>query len=269
MSGGQVAGILASLAAAGPVSSWAERLVGDCQAATQTSGVGLAVVSADGAGGVLAATPGHAQRMEDLQFALGEGPCVDACRSGRPVLVADLTREASGRWPAFTPEATGAGVHAAFTFPLQVGAIRIGALDLYRTAPGYLSDAQLGEALAFTDAAVALLLHLQDRSDGGADAAVRAGSPRPNVETDADVVRAVDRRAVVHQAAGMISVQLGATVAVALSRLRAHAYAAGRPILDVAADVVARRLRFDHSDEGATGMPDQEGPRGTAKEELS
>jgi hypothetical protein len=233
------------------------------------SGVGLAVVGADGAGGVLAATHGHAQRMEDLQFALGEGPCVDASRSGRPVLVPDLTRNASNRWPGFTPEATQAGVHAAFTFPLQVGAIRIGVLDLYRTTPGHLSDAQLGEALAFTDAAVALLLHLQDRSDGDTDAAVRAGAPRPNVEAEADVVRAVDRRAVVHQAAGMISVQLDATVAIALSRLRAHAYAAGRPILDVAADVVARRLRFDHSDDGTTRAPDHEDRSSTGGEESS
>lgn len=273
---GRVADILASFAAAGPLTSWPAQLVGDCQSATQMSGVGLAVVAADGAGGVLAATPGHAQRMEDLQFSLGEGPCMDASRSGRPVLVSDLTRDAAGRWPAFTAEATGAGVHAAFTFPLQVGAIGIGVLDLYRTTPGALSTEQLSDALAFTDAAVAVLLHLQDRSErdvedlGGAPRGVGApqGAQRPE-EPAVDVLGAIDRRAVVHQAAGMISVQLDVTLGSALSRLRGHAFAAGRPILEVAADVVARRLAFDHSHEGATWAPGHEDPNGTADEETS
>ncbi|MFD0630267.1 ANTAR domain-containing protein [Catenulispora yoronensis] len=52
-------------------------------------------------------------------------------------------------------------------------------------------------------------------------------------------------RAEVHQATGMISVQLGVSLAEALVRLRAHAWAADRLLADVAADVVARRLRFD------------------------
>ena len=52
-------------------------------------------------------------------------------------------------------------------------------------------------------------------------------------------------RAEVHQASGMISVQLNVSLAEALVRLRAHAYAQERPIAEVAADVVARRLRFE------------------------
>lgn len=276
VSDGRVADILATLASAGPFRSWPAQLVGDCRAATRTSGVGLAVVGADGAGGVLAATRGLAQRMEDLQFSLGEGPCMDAARSGRPVLVPDLSRDGSGRWPAFTAGAAEAGVHAAFTFPLQVGAVGIGVLDLYRTTRGRLSSEQLGEALAFSDAAIAVLLHLQERSDGaveglgGADDGPASGggaSLPPGAE--ADVARAIDRRAVVHQAAGMISVQLDVTVAVALSRLRAHAFAAGRSILEVAADVVGRRLRFDHSDEGTTRTSDDDGPGSTGDEEMS
>jgi len=51
--------------------------------------------------------------------------------------------------------------------------------------------------------------------------------------------------AVVHQATGIVKVQLGVNIAEALVRLRAHAYAAGRSIEDVARDVVGRRLRFN------------------------
>jgi len=242
MPGAAVARILASLAAGGPSGSWPAQLVEDCRLATRMSGVGLAVTGPDGPAAVLAATGGHAQRMEDLQFGLGEGPCVDAVRSGRPVLVPDLMSQASRRWPAFTPEATEAGVQAAFTFPLQVGAIEIGVLDLYRETSGELDGAQLSQALAFADAAVAVLLHLQDGAGSAA-------------ETGAEVVRSVDRRAAVHQATGMISVQLDVSLAAAMSRLRAHAFVAGRSILEVAADVVARRLQFDDSDTGTTAAP--------------
>ncbi|WP_433790801.1 hypothetical protein [Actinoplanes sp. CA-252034] len=52
----------------------------------------------------------------------------------------------------------------------------------------------------------------------------------------------------------MISVQLGVTVEVALVRLRAHAYAAGRDLDEVAGDVLARRLRFNDLDDDGTGQ---------------
>lgn len=270
MRGARVAEILASLAAGGPAESWPAQLVANCRSATQTSGVGLAVTGLDGLAAVVAVTPGHARRMEDLQFGLGEGPCVDASRSGRSVLVPDLTAQATRRWPAFTPAATHAGVHAAFTFPLQVGAIGIGVLDLYRTTPGDLGIDEFAQALAFADAAIAVLLHAQDGAGTGAGGTGEDGSaPVPATEARIEVVRAVDRRAVVHQATGMISVQLGVSLAVALSRLRAHAYAADRRILDMAADVVDRRLAFDDSDAGTTQAPVRRRPSITEGEEPS
>jgi hypothetical protein len=224
----------------------------------------------DGPASVLAATTGDGERMEDLQFALGEGPCVAAALSGRPVLVSDLTVQASQRWAAFTPEATRAGVYAAFTFPLQVGAIGLGVLDLYRTTPGELNDSQLGQALAFADAAVAVLLYLQDHAGPAPGGDGPDGTPEdPATEVGSHLVRAVDRRAAVHQATGMISVQLDVTLAVAMARLRAHAYMAGRAIAKVAADIVARRLVFDDSDAGTSPASDQHRPSTTGEEESS
>jgi hypothetical protein len=268
-----VAQILASLAAGGPAASWPGQLVARCQVAVQMSGVGLAVTSQDGPATLLAATDGPAQEMEDLQFALGEGPCVDACQSGRPVLISDLA-DVGERWPTFAPAATGTGVHAAFTFPLQVGAIGIGVLDLYRTTPGALDRPQFGQALAFADAAVAVLLHVQDRAGPDAGSRTRGDGvdgtqAAPAEEVGIEVVRAVDRRAVVHQATGMISVQLDVPLAVAMSRLRARAYAADRPILDVAADVVARRLAFDDTEAGTASTLEHRRPGTTGEEEPS
>jgi hypothetical protein len=173
--------------------------------------------------------------LEELVLTLGEGPSVDAITGG-PVLVSDLTdRDCEARWPAFTDAATGAGVRALFSLPLRVGGIRLGVMDLNRDKPGALDGSQLADALMLADTACALLL--DGRSDGvprGRYVPVRAGPHHPEV----------------HQATGMISVQLGVSIAVALIRLRAYAYANERRLRDVAADVVSRRLRFDSDTTG-------------------
>jgi hypothetical protein len=162
------------------------------------------------------------------------------------VLVADLlTAEASRRWPLFVPAAADRGVGAVFAFPVAAGAARFGVLDLYRRSAGPLSSAELADALAYADAI--LVLALYDR--GGLEAGVE-------MLTDGDLS---ERRAEVHQAAGMASVQLGVTVVDALARLRAYAFVHDRGLAEVAADVVARRLRFS-PDEPADSDSGSDGP---------
>ncbi|MFI6026609.1 GAF and ANTAR domain-containing protein [Amycolatopsis magusensis] len=221
-----------------------DRLCAECLSALPISGAGVALMTADGPSGVvLAATDGRARHLEELQFALGEGPCVEASSSGRPVLRPDLTVDGSARWPRFWDAVLEAGVHAIFAFPLRVGAIRVGVLDLYRDTPGTLGAPDLADALAFADAATVMVLHLQDTDEDG--------------RVDAALTEPIDSQAVVHQATGMITVQLGISLADALLRLRAHAYTAGRTVAAVAADVVSRRLRFDDSESGATTRHDR------------
>jgi hypothetical protein len=208
-----------------------QRLVTMCAERVPVTGAGIIVMTDSGPGAMLASTDGPARTMEELQFALGEGPCVDASTSGRPVLQPELARTAPARWPGFASGALEAGVRAVFALPLQVGGIRVGVLDLYRDVEGDLEPAQLSEALAFADAATSVLLHLQ----------AQPGPP----SIDGGLVALVDDRAEVHQATGMVSVQATTALAEALVLLRAHAYAAERPMLDVARDVLSRKLRFD------------------------
>lgn len=218
------------------------RLCAECLSALPVSGVGVALMTADGPSGVvLAATDGRARQLEELQFALGEGPGVDASGTGRPVLQPDLTAVGSAesaRWLRFGAAMLEAGVHAVFAFPLRVGAIRVGVLDLYRDTPGPLDGPELADALAFADAATVVVLHLQDPGGHGGVNTALAGL--------------IDSQAVVHQATGMITIQLGISLAEALLRLRAHAYALGRTVSAVATDVVDRRLSFDDSESGTT-----------------
>jgi len=230
-------GLVAAKADGGPV---AVEHVG--AAAILAAGVNAAAVAmvldASPRETIYASDPGAAE-LEELTLTVGEGPGVDALADG-PVLVADLTAgEYLARWPAFAPTAVGAGVRAVFALPLWIGAIRLGVLDLYRAEPGGLDAEQLADALMLADTMGALLL-----DQAGRDVARPEGSwPR----------HAGAQHPVVHQATGMVIVQLGVTAAVALIRLRAYAYAHDRRLRDVATDVVARRLRFEPDPEPDSG----------------
>lgn len=214
-----------------------DRLLAACARALPVTGVGLALMTDKGApAGTVAATDRAALELEELQFALGEGPCVDASRTGRPVLQADLAATASFRWPAFAGGASAAGVRAVFALPLRVGAIRLGVLDLYRDTPGPLSAAELTEALCFSDAATLLLLHLQAGGPG-------AGPPW-------EPVPVLDDRAEVHQATGVISVHADVGLTEALLLLRARAYAEHRAIGQVARDVLDGMVDFREQPDG-------------------
>lgn len=169
--------------------------------------------------------------VEDLQFTLGVGPCIDAFRSGEAVHEPDLADPAVARWPGFSGPALDAGVRAVFGFPVASAAVPLGALDLYLDHPGSLSTSQVADAAALTDVISRTVLEIQANTAPGTVAGqFEAG---------------VDHRAVVHQASGMVSAQLDEPVADALDRIRAYAYAEDIPINDVARDIVERVLRLD------------------------
>jgi GAF domain-containing protein len=201
------------------------------------TGAGLSMVTASGNRGVVCATDDVSARIEELQFTLGEGPCMDATQFGGPVLVPDLEQHDDlvvERWPAFLKGAVDAGVRALFAFPLRIGAINVGALDLYRESPGELLPWQLAGALTASDnAAVALL---------DADAGMVTG-----FVDDLDARSAY--RLEVHQATGMVREQLAVPIEEAFVRLRARAFASGRPVADVARDVLTGRMTFTLEDE--------------------
>ncbi|GAA3387791.1 GAF and ANTAR domain-containing protein [Cryptosporangium minutisporangium] len=207
-----------------------------CRAASEAlaaSGTGVSVFTAGADRGVCAASDSRSERLEELQFVLGEGPCIDAFDSRRPVLVADLTEDATARWPMYAPAVHGRGVRAVFAFPLQIGAARLGVFDVFRDQVGALSTEQLVDALTFADVTVAVLLDEQDGLGG-------AGGE--------DVTDAVEHRAELFQAQGMVMVQIGGTISEAMVRMRAYAYAENRGLSEIARDVVAGRLRFDQGD---------------------
>ncbi|WP_052710613.1 GAF domain-containing protein [Pseudofrankia sp. DC12] len=122
-----------------------DRLCVGVVSALPVDGAAIAVTS-DGAARVAGASDPAAACLDDLQFTLGEGPGWDAVRHRRPVLVADLAGQPERRWPMFAPAVLAAGFRAVFAFPLQIGAVRLGALDLLCGRPGPLGDDTLADA---------------------------------------------------------------------------------------------------------------------------
>lgn len=154
---------------------------------------------------------------------------MEAALTGRPVLVPDLHHSTEvGHWPVFAAAVLEqSDVGALFAVPLQWGTINLGVLDLYRTAPGSLSGAQLRDAISAAD--MAALMFLGMRTDPG---------------DGAWLDHSLHGRAEIHQATGMVLVQLGVSATDALARMRAYAFVEQRLLGDVAHDVVSRRLHF-------------------------
>jgi hypothetical protein len=201
--------------------------------ATRVCDACLLALPVDGAGvSLMTDTPGErlllggsdtvAKQVEDLQFSLGNGPCVTAYKEAHPVLIADLwAREVSYRWPMFAEQVRAVRVRGLFAFPLQLGSISIGALNLHRNYPGTLQKE--GEALMVADAVTTALVNSQFRA--------------PFLEAEIFDV-SWSTHAEVHQATGTVAAQLEISVAEALARLRAYAFRVSRPLHALARDVL-------------------------------
>jgi hypothetical protein len=196
----------------------------------------LAAVAVSVPGGLLSAqTVGVAgalaRPLEERQVILGEGPSTDGLRFGTAVFVEDLTDcQQQARWPMYAAKAAEAGIRAQYVLPMQVGAAHFGVLVLYLDRPGGLWPTELADARVFAELALGWLI--DDVSGSGTETDNRTCTPF------------LDDRAEIHQATGMVAVQLGVDLSTALVRLRAHAFAQDRLLSEVAVAVVARTLRF-------------------------
>ena len=217
----------------------AERICRACLDGLDVDGAAISLLTASSSRQTLWATDTTAELLEDLQFSLNEGACMEAATTGRPVFVADLHHSGHvAQWPVFADAvAARTAVGALFALPLQWGAVNLGVLDLYRVQPGPLSTRQQRDALAAADTAALMLLG-QRTEPLGSPNGLHAGSG------DGWLDESTSRHAVVHQATGMVLVQLGIGAGDALARMRGHAFAHQRLLLDVARDVVNRRLAF-------------------------
>jgi GAF domain-containing protein len=212
----------------GNVADRLRRICGAAATALSASGTGVSVMTGEGIWGFAVASDPASQQLEELQFTLGEGPCVDAMATSRPVLVPDL---ATSRWPMYARAVQEYGIRSVFAFPLRTGPASIGVLEVFRARAGRMTQEDVAQSLTFAEIARTTMLDGQDEAPDGGTPDGFDESPGYHAE--------------VFQAQGMVMVQLDVSLAEALLRMRAYAYAQGRPLADVARDVVARMLRFD------------------------
>jgi len=186
--------------------------------------------------GTLGSSSAPARRYDELQFLLGEGPCLDSVTRRAPVLVLDLADPREHRWPVYGPAMLDLQVRGVHAMPVVVAGEYVGALDLFRCRPGLLDGEQFSCAVVAAELAGIPLLDLLD-----ANLQAAAGDPDSDAWAELNTLS----RAEVSQATGMLVAQLEIEPAEALVRLRAHAYSTGRSATEIARDIVDRRLRLE------------------------
>ncbi|KFF60813.1 antitermination regulator [Cryobacterium sp. MLB-32] len=198
-------------------------------AALPVAGVAVAVFGASLPETAVCSTDALATRLDELQFDLGEGPRWEAVQSRLPVLLPHVQDRPHPDWPMFGNALLKTDVQALFVFPLVVGALDVGVVELYSHSPDTLGPEERIIALALADRLAWSLLNrilaMNDQTHGD--------------EQDSPLSRRE-----IHQATGMVLVQLGLTATEALMRLRAHAFSHDESVRDVARQVVRRTLVF-------------------------
>jgi hypothetical protein len=214
----------------------ADRLCEACVLLLDVDAAAISLVFDGAASGTLGSSGEPALRYDELQFTLGEGPCLESVARKAPILVADLADPDDARWPVYGPAMLAHLIRGVFAMPVLVAGEHVGALDLFRARPGRLADDHLAGAIAAAELAAAPLLDLMND-----DLQAAVNDPVSNAWAELHTLTRAD----VSQATGMLVAQLDVEPAEALVRLRAHAYAIGRSSTDVARDILDRRLKLE------------------------
>ena len=212
-----------TLAADMAAADFHELLITLCAELLQVSAAGLLLADGRGALGLAAAAPGRSSALEMAQLTDAEGPGLDCHRTGAPVICTDLAA-AGPRWPRFAAAARAAGFRSVHSVPLLLRGEALGAIDLFRVAPGSLSagTAELARALAAISA-----VGLQHRR-----------TIRDREMVIGQLQAALDSRVLIEQAKGVLAERSHTSVDVAFAALRGHARGTGRKLMEVAAAVV-------------------------------
>jgi GAF domain/ANTAR domain len=214
----------------------ADRICEACVVLLDIDAAAISLVFDGASSGTLGSSGEPARMYDELQFTLGEGPCLESVALKSPILIADLADPDDTRWPIYGPALLSHQIRGVFAMPVLVAGEHVGALDLFRAHPGHLEGDRLTGAIAAAELAGVPLLDLLDD-----DLQAAVNDPRSNAWAELHALS----RAEVSQATGMLVAQLGVEPAEALVRLRAHAYATGRSSTDVARDILDRRIRLE------------------------
>ncbi len=198
---------------------------------TELSGAGIALSSNSDLMTSMSTSNDAATQLMDIEITLREGPCTDACLGEDAVEDIDLLKGTKSRWVVYTPHAIAIGARAVFGFPVRIGAVRLGALSLYRDKRGALTYEQASDAYLMASVIGRAILAMQAGASGNALAS--------ELEREATFDFAI------HQAAGIVAIQGFTDVGEALVLLRSHAFAINTPISTLATRVIAHQTSYE------------------------
>jgi hypothetical protein len=206
------------------------RLARACARSLSVHDAGLSLVDASQQRVPLGASSEVAAVAERLQFTVGAGPCMTAQETRQPVFAVE--EELHRRWPVFTGllvEQT--PFRAVVALPLQPALAGAGAIDLYFHTSAEVLDLEVFEAIAVGELVSSALSDAAVWSEWiPAEGPEWMHGPAPQ------------RRAAVWEAIGKLSVELELGAADALTLIRAHAYAGGGTVDDVAEHLLSGRM---------------------------
>ena len=214
----------------------ADRLCEACVALFDVDAAAISLIFDGASSGTLGSSGAPARAYDELQFTFGEGPCLDSVAGRTPIVVVDLADPEEVRWPAYGPALLSHQIRCVTAVPIVIAGEFVGALDLFRARPGPLLGEDFVGAVAAAELSAIPVLDLM-----GGDLQAAVADPSSNAWAELNTLS----RAEVSQATGMLVAQLGTEPAEALVRLRAHAYATGRSVTDVARDILDRRVNLD------------------------
>ncbi|MEX5710186.1 GAF and ANTAR domain-containing protein [Parafrankia sp. FMc6] len=175
-----------------------------------------------------------AEQLDEVQYGGGQGPCLDALRTGTVIEVTDMAAEI--RWGTFPGHALAHGVRGSLSLPLFQHSASIGALNLYFRHPCVLTNAERHRAEGFArQATIALNVVLRHAEQATLSDQLR---------------RALSSRAVIDQAIGILMAQQRCTAEDAFAILRQTSQNSNRKLRDVAAALI----------KAVTGQPPQPPP---------
>ena len=160
---------------------------------------------------------------DELQYERGHGPCMDAGRAGVVLRIDDMRTEE--RWPDYTVRVVDVGVRSSLSVPLPYQGSSIGALNIYASRPGAFATAESEEVATAVAEAVAVAV-------ANADAHDRLAEQARNMRL------AMESRAVIEQAKGVLVAQrrLGPEAAFEILREASQRY--NRKLRDIASGIV-------------------------------
>jgi GAF domain-containing protein len=216
------------------------RLTDRCVEVLDVEAAGIMLAAPDGDLRVMAASSETMRVLELFELQSQEGPCLDAFRTGRPVVNQDLV-SIDGRWPQFGAVAIAAGFRAVHALPMRLRGVVIGALNLFSAGPGQMPQADIDAAQAMAD--VATIAILQHR------AALEAQILNEQLSY------ALNSRIVIEQAKGMVAERETVNMEEAFAMLRNHARNHNLRLVEVARDVIASKLSVSALDRRTRSKP--------------